>query len=65
MSVLALYAGGVAVTLTTRQFRLLERRVRTYASYMRADCFAKTRNHELAQWVLRQAVRRAKTEKVI
>src|SRR5438094_10103078 len=33
MSMLALYAGGSAVTLDKQQFRLLERRVRTYPSY--------------------------------
>ena len=44
MSMLSLYAGGFAVTLTKQQFRLLERRVGTYASYMRAPHFDGTFN---------------------
>src|SRR5207248_2018514 len=65
VSMLALYAGGSAVTLEKQQFRLLERRVRTYASYMRAPHYDGTFNGPFAEYVLRHAVKRAKAEKVI
>jgi hypothetical protein len=62
MSMLALYAGGAAVQLNKQQFRLLERRVRTYASYMRAPQFDGTFNLAFAKYVLKHAVKRAKKD---
>jgi hypothetical protein len=62
MSMLALYAGGAAVKLDKQQFRLLERRVREYASYMRAPQFDGTFNLPFAQYVLKHAVKRAKKD---
>lgn len=62
---LALYAGGVAVTLDKKQFRKLERRVRHYMSLMRAPHFEHTGNLEVATFVLDRAITRARTEMVI
>lgn len=62
---LALYAGGVAVRLSTKQFRKLERRVRHYMSLMRAPHFEHTGNLEIATYVLDRALRRARTDEVI
>lgn len=64
MAYLAMYAGNSYVTLTTRQFRKLERRVRKYASFMRSDD-KYAQNLAFANYVLRHAVKRAKAEKVI
>lgn len=65
MTQLALYAGGFGVTLTTQQFRKLERKVSDYASTMSAAQFAGTNNLGFARYVLRHAAKRAKVEKVI
>lgn len=62
---LALYGGGVAVTLTTKQFRKLERRVRHYMSLMRSHHFEHTGNLEVAIYVLDRAIKRARAEMVI
>jgi hypothetical protein len=65
MTQLSLYAGGFAVTLTTQQFRQLERKVREYAGLMQAPNYDGTNNLGFARYVLRHAAIRAKTEKVI
>ena len=62
---LALYASGSMVTLNRQQFRGLERRVRRYASEMAAPMYENANNLGFARWVLKHAVKRAKTEKVI
>ncbi|MDZ4836306.1 MAG: hypothetical protein SGJ27_21205 [Candidatus Melainabacteria bacterium] len=62
---LAMYAGGFGVTLDTRQFRKLERKVREYAGIMEAPQYATTNNLAFARYVLRHAAARAKVEKVI
>jgi|AGTN01.2.fsa_nt_gi hypothetical protein len=62
---LALYASGCAATLDRQQFRGLERRVRRYASEMASHHFESWNNLSFARWVLKHAVKRAKTEKVI
>lgn len=61
---LALYAGGFGVTLNTQQFRKLERKVGEYLDLMNAQ-FPNTNNPGYARYVLRHAVKRAKTESVI
>ncbi|HEY9714356.1 MAG TPA: hypothetical protein V6C72_12875 [Chroococcales cyanobacterium] len=65
VSYLALFASGARVILTKQQFRKLERRVRQYASIMRAEQFAGTQNEAFANYVLKHAVKRAKAESII
>ncbi len=62
---LALYAAGAAVTLTTRQFRGIERRVLRYMDVVGDIKYHGTRNWEFAHYVQQRAVERAKREKLI
>jgi len=64
MVMLALYAGGVSVTLTHEQFVGLRRTVREYLCVMRAEHFDGTNNRDFATYVLQHAGQRAATEKV-
>lgn len=66
LATLALYAAGSAVTLTTRQFRKLERIVLQYMDVVGGENrFIGTRNWEYASYVRDRAVERAKREMVI
>ena len=65
LATLALYAGDVAVTLTTRQFRMLERRVLRYMDKVGDIDYVNTRNWEFANYVRERAVARARREKLI
>lgn len=62
---LALYAAGVAVTLTTRQFRRIEKRVLRYMDTVGDVRYHGTRNWDFADFVRQRAVERAKREKLI
>jgi hypothetical protein len=62
---LALYAAGVAVTLTTRQFRGIERRVLRYMDVVGDVQYHGTQNWNFAHYVHERAVERAKREKLI
>ncbi len=62
---LAAYAGNAAVTLTTRQFRMLERRVLKYMDIVGDIKYVGTRNWDFAHYVHEGAVARAKREKLI
>ncbi len=62
---LALYAADVAATLTTRQFRGLERRVLRYMGTVGDVEYHGTRNWSFANFVHERAVERAKREKLI
>lgn len=63
LATLALYASGCAVTLSTRQFRQLERTVLQYMDVV--GRFVRTRNWDFASYVRNKAVERAQREKII
>lgn len=65
VAALAAYAGGSAVTLTTRQFRVLERRVVKYKELVGDETYLGTRNWDFANYVHERAVARARAEKLI
>lgn len=66
LATLALYASGCAVTLSTQQFRKLERTVLQYMDVVGGeDRFINTKNWDYASYVRDRAVERAKREKVI
>ncbi len=65
LATLALYAAGVAVTLTTRQFRMLERRVIKYLEIVGDINYCHTLNWQYADYVRERAVARARQEKLI
>ncbi|MBK9141626.1 MAG: hypothetical protein IPM23_03955 [Candidatus Melainabacteria bacterium] len=66
LATLALYASGCAVTLSTRQFRRLERAVLQYMDVVGGeDRFIGTRNWDFASYVRNKAVERAQREKII
>lgn len=65
LATLALYAADAAATLTTRQFRGLERRLFRYMDKVGDVKFAGTRNWEFANFVRERAVERARREKLI
>jgi len=62
---LALYASGVRVTMETREFRRLERRVLHYMLKVGGWKYHKARNHDYARYIWKRAVKRAKREKLI
>lgn len=65
LATLALYAAGCAVTLTTKQFRKLERTVVQYMDAVGGERFIGTKNWDYASYVRDRAVERAKREMVI
>ena len=65
LAVLAGYAGNAAVTLTTRQFRMLERRVLKYMDAVGDEKYFGTLNWDFAHYVHERAVARARREKLI
>ena len=65
LALLAGYAGNAAVTLTTQQFRRLERRVLKYMDVVGGERYFNTRNWDFAHYVHERAVARARREKLI
>lgn len=66
IATLALYASGCAVTLTTKQFRKLERTVEKYLDYVGDENrFMNTKNWDYVNFVRDHAVARAKREMLI
>jgi hypothetical protein len=62
---LALYAAEAAVTLTQKQFRILERRVKSFMDRVSDFEYVATNNWDYAKYVLDRAVARAQREKLI
>lgn len=67
LATLALYASGCAVTLSTQQFRKLERTVLQYMDVVGGEDarFINTKNWDYASYVRDRAVERAKRERII
>ena len=66
IATLALYATGCAVTLTTQQFRKLERTVNQYLDHVGDENrFMGTKNWDYVNYVRDHAVARAKREQLI
>lgn len=66
IATLALFATGCNVTLSTKQFRRLERTVVQYLGALKSDKrFVGTRNHEFVSYVRDRAVERAQNEMII
>lgn len=65
LAILAGYAGSGAVTLTTQQFRRLERGVLKYMDVVGGERYFNTRNWDFAHYVHERAVARARRERLI